>query len=224
MPTNVSKRFSADGRSCSLILTHTHAGKQLLQPQNPQEEILSSFIGIPLTFGRCATVMTMRFLVAFTLLMGGAMAFGPATPVVLGKWVGGGIPQPSQGGGMTMRVGKNDLLRRQKINDLLDISGSKEKVETVLLSENTSRVLEKCNWKLHNALMRKVMATANAFDVQVDPKFGQKPTPSERLIIEQNIRKNNLAIKEERGMCMCVCHCCCYLTIGFRGRTIRKLT
>ena len=139
---------------------------------------------------------------AFTLLMGGAMAFGPATPVIDKKWGGGGgagfIPQS---GGMTMRVGKNDLLRRQKINDLLDISGSKDKVEKVLLSENTSRVLEKCNWKLRNMLMRKITTKASAFDVQVDPKFGQKPTPSERLIIEQTIRKNNLAFKEELGMC-----------------------
>ena len=130
------------------------------------------------------------------------MAFGPATPVLgkKGTSSGGGASIILQPGGMTMRVGKNDLLRRQRINDLLDISASKEKVEKVLLSENTSRVLEKCNWKLRSTLMRKITAKARAFDVQVDPKFGQKPTPSERLIIEQAIRKKNLAIKEELGM------------------------
>jgi hypothetical protein len=141
----------------------------------------------------------MRFFVAFTLLMGGVLAFGPATPV--GKW--GSIP--SSQGGMTMRVGKTDLQRRQRINDLLDASGSKEQVQANLLSESTSDILKKNNWKVRNSLIRKITAKANAFDIEVDPKFGQPPTPSERLEIEQNIKKTNMAKKEEQGM-LCSSH------------------
>jgi hypothetical protein len=136
----------------------------------------------------------MRFFMAFTLLMGGVLAFGPATPV--GKW--GSIP--SSQGVMTMRVGKTDLQRRQRINDLLDASGSKEVVQAKLLSESTSDTLKKCNWKVRNSLIRKVTAKANAFDIEVDSKFGVPPTPSERLQIEQNIKKTNMAKKDEQGM------------------------
>jgi hypothetical protein len=156
----------------------------------------------------------MKFFVAFTLLMGGVLAFGPATPVG-GKWrrsipSSSSSSSSSQGGGMTMRVGKTDLQRRQKINDLLDASASKEKVQANLLSDNTSDILKKCNWKMRNSLIRKVTAKANAFDVEVDPKFGLPPTPSERLHMEQSIKKTNMAKKEEQGMEWngCLISCC----------------
>lgn len=79
---------------------------------------------------------------------------------------------------MTMRISTNDMFRRQKMNQMLKVTSSspapKEYIEKELLSDDTSATIEKCNWKLRKAMIRKVKGQAFKFDVEVDPKFGKR--------------------------------------------------
>jgi hypothetical protein len=88
----------------------------------------------------------------------------------------------SRSGDMTMRVGTIDMARRQKCNDVLERVGglaSKEAVQTQLLSPQTSRIVEKSNWKIRKLMLRKIRALATKYDVEVPSKFGVPLTPEE---------------------------------------------
>lgn len=80
-----------------------------------------------------------------------------------------------QRGQVSMRIGHYDMVRRQKFNKLLtkvEESPTKETVATVLLTPETSDLIEKCNWKLRNTMIRKVTAIARANGADVDASFG----------------------------------------------------
>jgi hypothetical protein len=113
-------------------------------------------------------------------------AFGPASPLrptAFGVRAGSSGSSPAgaavsnSGGGsgsdvMTMRIGFTDLARKQRINDILHSNPTMEVVRDVLLAPETSVVLQKCNWKVRNALIRKIKQQAARYDLDVDPKFG----------------------------------------------------
>jgi hypothetical protein len=104
-------------------------------------------------------------------------AFGPATPLHRPTPFGGSSGSSnkdysSSSDTMTMRIGFSDLGRKQRINDILNSNPTKEIVETVLLSKETSMTIQKCNWKVRNALIRKIRTQAARYDVPVDPDFG----------------------------------------------------
>lgn len=76
---------------------------------------------------------------------------------------------------MSMRVGTFDMKRRQQFNKILNEvkeNPTKEAVETTLLSAETGDLIEKCNWKLRKALIRKVNDMAAAAEVDVADGFG----------------------------------------------------
>ena len=117
-------------------------------------------------------------------------AFGPATPLL-------GVPCNSGGVGsnnnspLVMRVGNSDLVRRQRMNELfktLETSPfptAEDFVKDQLLSQDTSTLLEKCQWKLRRALLRKIRDAAYQHGIEVDPNFGYPPTQDEREAKEQ---------------------------------------
>jgi hypothetical protein len=78
-------------------------------------------------------------IVSVLLVLATASAFGPFSPVATHNNV-------KSSGGMTMRVGTSDLIRRQRFNKVLQSvqpAPTKESVESVLLSQNTSNLIEK---------------------------------------------------------------------------------
>lgn len=78
-------------------------------------------------------------------------------------------------GQMTMRFSTYDLKRRQKFNNILaevKANPSKATVDTVLLSSDTSELIQKCNWKLRKAMIRKVNNLAEEFEGVVADDFG----------------------------------------------------
>ena len=121
-------------------------------------------------------------------------AFGPATPLL-------GVPSQvsTSENTLTMRVGLSDLGRRQKMNQLLKTvhtNPSPEFVRDELLSEDTASILEKCQWKLRRALLRKIRSAAYAYDIDVDPSFGHPPSQDVREALEQ---KQGAVRKAERA-------------------------
>ena len=121
-------------------------------------------------------------------------AFGPATPLL-------GVPSQvsTSENTLTMRVGLSDLGRRQKMNQLLKTvhtNPSPEFVRDELLSEDTASILEKCQWKLRRALLRKIRSAAYAYDIDVDPSFGHPPSKDVREALEQ---KQGAVRKAERA-------------------------
>jgi hypothetical protein len=122
---------------------------------------------------------------ALALFLSSADAFGPAAPVNGNAF---GVSTQSRSGDMTMRVGTIDMVRRQKFNDVLERVGglaSKEAVQTQLLSPETSRIVEKSNWKIRKFMLRKIRALATKYDVEVPSKFGVPLTPEERMAAEK---------------------------------------
>lgn len=83
-------------------------------------------------------MMTARIISVF-LVLASATAFGPLSPVATHNNV-------KSSSGMTMRVGTSDLIRRQRFNKILQSvqpAPTKESVESALLSEGTSNLIEK---------------------------------------------------------------------------------
>ena len=107
--------------------------------------------------------------IALALFVASAEAFGPAAP--LKGTAFGASTSASRQGDMTMRIGKQDLRRRQKVNDILDVF-TKESVEQQLLSPNNDARIKQMNWKLRKATIRKVKSQAEKFGITVDPAFG----------------------------------------------------
>lgn len=73
------------------------------------------------------------------IILGVVSAFGSHVPVVVHKIV-------KSNEGMTMRVGTKDVIRRQRFNEILHTvhpNPTKKSVERLLLSEETSRLIEK---------------------------------------------------------------------------------
>ena len=124
---------------------------------------------------------------AFALFLSSSEAFGPASPVN-GNAFGASSQASHPAGDMTMRVGKVDMARRRKFNNVLENVGglsSKEAVEATLLAPAFGTMIEKSNWKLRKAMLRKVRAQATKFDVEMPATFGVPPTTTERTAAEQ---------------------------------------
>ena len=80
-----------------------------------------------------------------------------------------------QRGQVSMRIGHYDMVRRQKFNKILsavDDCPTKEAVATVLLTPETSDLIEKCNWKVRNSMILKVKAIARENGAEMDASFG----------------------------------------------------
>lgn len=74
-----------------------------------------------------------------------------------------------------MRVGKVDLSRKQKFNDVLATAGalsSKEAVQQQLLSPALDAMIQKAQWKVRKVMVRKVKAQAYKQGVDVPAGFG----------------------------------------------------
>lgn len=105
-----------------------------------------------------------KIILTASLFVASSDAFGP--PMFGGS---------TRRGQVSMRVGQQDLARRQKFNKILGEvreNPTKEFVETVLLSTDTGDLIEKCNWRLRKAMIRKVSDMAQTFGVEVDHSFG----------------------------------------------------
>ena len=94
-------------------------------------------------------------------------AFGPAQPLNVAV-------QNGAANGMTMKVNIGDRARRSRFCAILDANPTKEIVENELLSDFASEQVKKCNWKLRKAMIRKIKAQAERYDIAVDPSFGVK--------------------------------------------------
>jgi hypothetical protein len=108
-------------------------------------------------------------------------AFGPAQPLqaisAFGQPIGvtnnyNSKNSENQNGGMTMRIGTQDMRRKQRFNDILSHSFTKETVQSVLLTPDTSELIQKCNWRVRSTMIRKVQNQAKRCDLTVDPGFG----------------------------------------------------
>jgi hypothetical protein len=64
------------------------------------------------------------------------------------------------------------MQRRQRVLKIVDSNPSEQAVRDVLLSESTSTMIEKCNWRLRKSLLRKVNEQAQRYGISVDPTFG----------------------------------------------------
>ena len=108
---------------------------------------------------------------ALALFLSSAEAFGPASPVN-----GNAFGLSSQvSHGMTMRVGKVDLSRKQKFNNVLASAGalsSKEAVQEQLLSPELDSMIQKSQWKVRKVMIRKVKAQAAKQGVEVPVGYG----------------------------------------------------
>eukprot|EP00586_Coscinodiscus_wailesii_P019064 CAMPEP_0172518272 /NCGR_PEP_ID=MMETSP1066-20121228/290716_1 /TAXON_ID=671091 /ORGANISM="Coscinodiscus wailesii, Strain CCMP2513" /LENGTH=250 /DNA_ID=CAMNT_0013300623 /DNA_START=110 /DNA_END=862 /DNA_ORIENTATION=+ len=127
-------------------------------------------------------------------LASGANGFGTGRPMDASAF--GMSRTSSRRGDMTMRTGVYDVVRRQKFNNILktvQTDPSKEKVETELLSSETSELIKKCNWKLRKAMIRKVRNVAVKYDVELDSSFGKAPTQAEREALEQEAKAARIA-------------------------------
>ncbi len=110
---------------------------------------------------------------AFALFLSSAEAFGPASPVNGNAF--GASTQASRSSDMTMRIGKVDLARKQRFNDVLKQAGSlksKEGIQETLLAPAVDSLIQKSNWKLRKAMIRKVVSQAVRYDVEVPTGFG----------------------------------------------------
>lgn len=94
-----------------------------------------------------------------------AEAFGPAQPLK-------GAVQNGSGTSMYLNIG--DRKRRSRFCEIIDANPTKEIVESELLSDFSSEMIKKCNWKVRKTLIRKVKKQAERYDLTVDPSFGIK--------------------------------------------------
>ena len=112
-----------------------------------------------------------------------ADAFGPVVPIRATPFgqsssssSTSNTPVSNAGNGassMTMRIGTQDLNRKQRVLEIIDSNlSSAESVQEVLLSENMSQLIQKCNWKTRNGLIRKVKNQAERYGITIDPSFG----------------------------------------------------
>jgi hypothetical protein len=77
------------------------------------------------------------------------------------------------GSQLSMRVGLGDLKRRQKFNKILSkVDENPARVATVLLADDTSMLIQKCNWRVRSSLLRKVKDLAEANGAEMDASFG----------------------------------------------------
>lgn len=97
-------------------------------------------------------------------------AFGPAQPLHATSAFGGSVQ--NNGHSMQMRIGHQDLQRKQRLLQILDANPDKDTVQNVVLSPQTSTMIEKCNWKVRKALLRKVQAQAQRYELDVPAAFG----------------------------------------------------
>jgi len=127
-----------------------------------------------------------RLVQALTLLLAATSsvsAFGPATPV-------NSVVTNTNQNGMTMRVSLGDANRRTLMKDKLQSAvkdspeATKAAIESELLSEKTSAVIEKMNWKRRKAMIRKVKGLAYANGVPVDASFGVPATLAEKQEVD----------------------------------------
>lgn len=131
------------------------------------------------------TRLTMKIIssVALVLFLSSTTteAFGPASPLNGNAF--GASSQASRSGDMTMRIGKVDLARKQRFNDVRKEAGklsSKEAVQEMILSPAVDTLIQKTNWKLRNSILRKLRSQASKFDVEIPAAFGVPPTQAER--------------------------------------------
>jgi len=97
-----------------------------------------------------------------------------------------------------MRVGTYDMKRRSKFKKILNEvreNPTKEAVQTNLLSTETGDLIEKCNWKLRKAMIRKVNEMAAEFDVDVADGFG---VPLNHKDMEAKLREEGVARTAEK--------------------------
>lgn len=75
-----------------------------------------------------------------------------------------------------MRVGTFDMQRRRTFNNILsqveDSPTPATVVSETLVTESTSDLIQKCNWKLRKFMIRKVNNMAAEHGVDVDAGFG----------------------------------------------------
>ena len=103
-----------------------------------------------------------------TFLVSSTQAFGPAKPL---RGTAFGISS-TDSSGMTMRVGIADMKRRRKFKSLIKHTTSKEAVESALLTEETSGMIKKSNWKLRSFYLHKANQLAKKYEVEVPTGFG----------------------------------------------------
>jgi hypothetical protein len=108
-------------------------------------------------------------------------AFGPARPLQATSAFAPSVvvtnsdisSNSERNGIMTMRIGKQDMGRKQRLNDILKKkTPTKETVQNVLLTSETSELIQKCNWRVRKTMIRKVQNEAQRYDLTVDPTFG----------------------------------------------------
>jgi len=123
------------------------------------------------TFQPILCTMKIASCLALTLFLSAAEAFGPASPVNGNAF---GLSSKASHG-MTMRVGKVDLSRKQRFNDVLATTGalsSKEAVQEQLLSSDVNSLIQKSSYKVRRAMIRKVNLQASRQGVDVPLGFG----------------------------------------------------
>jgi hypothetical protein len=105
-------------------------------------------------------------------------AFGGRSIIVSNNYISSSSSSNSNNNGgnhngvMTMRIGTQDMGRKQRLNEILKQSLSKETVQNELLTLETSELIQKCNWRVRRSLIRKIQNQAKRFDLTVDPTFG----------------------------------------------------
>eukprot|EP00536_Pseudo-nitzschia_multiseries_P010055 jgi/Psemu1/242642/estExt_Genewise1.C_2950016 len=97
---------------------------------------------------------------------------------------------------MSMRYGIGDQGRRSRICEIIDANPTKEIVEQELLSDVTSELVKKANWKLRKALNRKIRKQAERYEIEVDSAFGKADTQEERMAKEAVAGAANKVAKE----------------------------
>eukprot|EP00537_Pseudo-nitzschia_pungens_P011218 CAMPEP_0172390984 /NCGR_PEP_ID=MMETSP1061-20121228/7508_1 /TAXON_ID=37318 /ORGANISM="Pseudo-nitzschia pungens, Strain cf. pungens" /LENGTH=490 /DNA_ID=CAMNT_0013121501 /DNA_START=51 /DNA_END=1523 /DNA_ORIENTATION=+ len=126
---------------------------------------------------------------AFAAFLATSEAFGPAQPLK-------GAVSNGAANGMSMRYGIADQGRRSLISEIIDANPTKEVVEQELLSDATSELVKKANWKLRKALTRKIRKQAARYEIEVDSSFGKADTQEEREAKEAVAGAANKAAKE----------------------------
>jgi hypothetical protein len=126
--------------------------------------------------------------------------FGPATPVFAAGTRASSIDSQN---GLTMRIGQGDLRRRGTINSVLrnvvqdSPAATKEAIETKLVTEATSEILKKMNWRRRKAMLHKVSHLAAAHNVPIEATFGVPATQLEREAAEQLVSEPRRLAREK---------------------------
>lgn len=124
---------------------------------------------------KLVTSLALALFVASATISTTTDAFGPATPL-RPAFSGTSNKAFNNDNAMTMRIGTSDMGRRQKFNQILQtvgVIGTKEAVVGTLLSEETSTLIAKLNWKVQKKVMRKVKNMAETQSLVLDPDFGR---------------------------------------------------